>query len=172
MELQVGACSDPYPPIEQHLGLTRAVLTELKRQKRPICILTKSSLVTRDIDILRDYEAHCDVYVTIGTLDDSVSQRLEPGAPPPSERLKAVRALSEAGIDVVYVCNPWMPKTTDVEAAYSAKPREARMKVSRLTVSHAPDSSVLEHKYTQEEIDERYAEARRLFGERDGVEWE
>jgi hypothetical protein len=87
--LILGGCADPYPPIEKHLGLTRTILLELKRQKRPLGYFgTKSGLICRDIDVLTNYCVQCCVYISVCSLDDAVLRQLEPGAPPAKERLE------------------------------------------------------------------------------------
>ncbi len=108
--VNVSSSSDPYTPPEEKLGLTRRLL-ELLAGKFVVEIVTKSSLVARDVDLLS--KARSVVSVTITTLDASLAGRLEPGAPPPRERLRAMEKLSAAGVPVVLRLDPILPWLTD-----------------------------------------------------------
>jgi len=99
--------SDPYPRIEGEVGLTRETLKTLARSWCQIQIITKSTLVARDADILR--EAPATVALTITTDDDDIAKILEPNAPKPSERLKAVETLAKQGILVSVRIDPIIP---------------------------------------------------------------
>ncbi|MEM1654920.1 MAG: radical SAM protein [Nitrososphaerota archaeon] len=103
--------SDPYPPMEYGLELTRRCLNEFRRRNLRILVITKSDLVLRDLDILR--ALRCAVTLTITTLDDQLAGRLEPGAPPPSRRLHAVERLSSEGIRVGVRVDPIIPYIND-----------------------------------------------------------
>ena len=111
MPVMVSDCSDPYQPLEAELGLTRHCLEVLVEQGFPLLIVTKSNLVVRDIDVLT--RARCVVSMTITTLDVELARRLEPGAPNPSERLKALSKLSEAGIPITARVDPILPGLND-----------------------------------------------------------
>ena len=99
--------SDPYPRIEGEVGLTRETLKTLARNWCQIQIITKSTLVARDADILR--EAPATVALTITTDDDDIAKILEPNAPKPSERLKTVETLVKQGILVSVRIDPIIP---------------------------------------------------------------
>lgn len=103
--------SDPYPPMEYELELTRRCLKEFQKSNLRILIITKSDLVLRDVDLLRSLR--CAVTFTITTLDDNLASRLEPGAPPPSRRLYAVEMLSSEGIRVGVRIDPIIPHLND-----------------------------------------------------------
>ncbi len=103
--------SDPYPPMEQELGLTRSCLRILNQSNCRIQIITKSDLVTRDVDLLR--ERPSTVAVTLTTEDDEIAKKLEPHAPTPSERLKAVEMLVHKGIRVSARIDPIIPFVND-----------------------------------------------------------
>jgi DNA repair photolyase len=94
----VSTLTDPYQPIEAGEGLTRRGIQVLLQGNFKVSIQTKSPLVTRDIDILKSYVSHVDVGFTITILDPDVSRLIEPNAPPPAERIKALREVSRAGI--------------------------------------------------------------------------
>ncbi len=103
--------SDPYPPMELELQLTRQCLAEFQKKNLRILIITKSDLVTRDLDLLR--KLRCAVALTITTLDASLARRLEPNAPPPSRRLDAVEKLSSEGIKIGIRVDPIIPYLND-----------------------------------------------------------
>jgi len=109
--VELSSSSDPYPPIEIQLELTRKSLEVLGRNGFRILITTKSDIVVRDIDILLRYPSA--VMITITTLDQGVAKVLEPGAPPPDRRIEAVRKLSRAGIPVGIRIDPVIPMIND-----------------------------------------------------------
>ena len=89
--VNMSTSSDPYPHVEEKLGLTRKALELLRKYGFKVLITTKGTLFVRDVDLLKGSGA---VMVTITTLDDDLAKRLEPGAPPPSERLEAIAEAS------------------------------------------------------------------------------
>lgn len=103
--------SDPYPPMENELGLTRKCLEILSHSNCRIQIITKSTLVTRDTDLLREIPAT--VALTITTDDDSLAKRLEPNAPSSTERLKTVATFIGEGIPVLVRIDPIIPFVND-----------------------------------------------------------
>jgi len=98
--------SDPYPPIEKEKGITREILKIFRAHNLPVVIITKSDIVTRDVDILSSMNAV--VSITITTVDDEIAKLLEPNAPPPSKRLKALEKISEK-IPCVVRIDPIIP---------------------------------------------------------------
>jgi DNA repair photolyase len=109
--VSISNSSDPYPRLEQRLGLTRKCLKTLAESSCRLQIITKSDLVVRDIDILRRVPSV--VSVTILTEDDVLSSKLEPGAPVSSKRLEAVETLVKAGIPVTVRIDPLIPYLND-----------------------------------------------------------
>lgn len=109
--VSIANSSDPYPRLEAERGLTRECLQILCRQKCKIQIMTKSTIVRRDVDLLSKMPAT--VAITITTDDDEVSKVLEPNAPFPSERLKTVEALITKGIAVSVRVDPVIPFLND-----------------------------------------------------------
>lgn len=99
--------SDPYPPIEQELGLTRECLKTLSDSNCRIQIVTKSTIVARDADLLGD--AAATVAFTITTINDDLAKRIEPNAPTPRDRLKTVKLLTSRGIPVMVRIDPIIP---------------------------------------------------------------
>ena len=110
----VGTATDPYQPIEGHYKLTRASLAVLARAKTPAGIITKGPMVVRDIDVLRDLSnaAGCTVYMSVPTVDEDAWRTLEPGTASPLQRLRAVRALTDAGINAGVLMAPIVPGFT------------------------------------------------------------
>ena len=113
----MGAATDPYQPAEARYRLTREVLETLIEFRTPLSLLTKSTLIVRDIELLKrlDDRAGVTVAMSVGTLDDSVRQKLEPGTPPARSRLEILRRLSAAGIRTGVVAAPILPFLTDEE---------------------------------------------------------
>lgn len=115
--ITIGANTDPYQPIERVYRVTRSLLEVLQRYRHPLSIITKSAMVERDIDILgamaRDRLTH--VTISITSLNPDIKRTLEPRAASPQARLRAVRRLSEAGVDVSVMVAPVVPVLTDAE---------------------------------------------------------
>jgi DNA repair photolyase len=115
--ITLGANTDPYQPIERKLNLTRRLLDVLKEYNHPVCIVTKSALVQRDIDLLaamaRDRLAS--VAVSVTTLDRGLARRMEPRAATPERRLETIGALAAAGIPVAVLASPMIPSLNDAE---------------------------------------------------------
>ncbi len=115
----IGTVTDPYQPAEKKCEITRRCLELLLMHDFPVCIQTKSSLVLRDIDLLKRF-SNIDVGITLTTLDDSVRQKLEPGASSVEERLHTLSLLSKNNINTWVFLGPVMPYITDVEALIDA----------------------------------------------------
>jgi DNA repair photolyase len=110
-----GAMSDPYNPLEKKLELTRGALKLLNHHEFGLVIITKSSLIQRDIDILKEISRHSPVacILTITCAEDELSRKIEPCVAPSSERFTAVKALSEVGIYTGILLTPVLPFITD-----------------------------------------------------------
>lgn len=109
--------TDCYQPIERYLELTRACLGVLAEFRNPVAVITKSALVTRDIDLLRELSAvsAAHVWLSVTTLDPDLARRMEPRAPEPRRRLKAIEALVAAGVPTGCVVGPVIPGLNDAE---------------------------------------------------------
>jgi DNA repair photolyase len=119
----IGTATDPYQPAERRFRVTRGVLEVLaEREGMRVVIITKSPLVTRDVDVLGAIarRSSLTVHVSLVTLDRDLARRIEPRAPTPEARLRAVRRLSDAGIDVGVNVMPVLPGLTDAPAALDA----------------------------------------------------
>ena len=115
----LGTVTDPYQPAEEKYEITRRCLELLLMRDFPVCIQTKSSLVLRDIDLLKKF-SNIEVGITLTTLDDAVRKNLEPGASSIEERIRALKELRENGISTWVFLGPVMPHITDVEALIDA----------------------------------------------------
>ena len=113
----LGANTDPYQPTERKQGITRALLEVLAECQVPIGIITKSALVTRDVDILSIMAAKGLVHVSISltTLDHALARKLDPRASSPTSRLQAMQTLSQAGVPVAVFASPMIPAINDME---------------------------------------------------------
>jgi len=111
--------SDPYPNIEEKTGLTRNCLEILSQSTCKIQIITKSSLVTRDVDLLQKVPSI--VSLTITTDDDNIGKLMEPHAPQPSERLKTVKTLITNNIPTTVRIDPIIPFINDNTESLIAK---------------------------------------------------
>jgi DNA repair photolyase len=132
--------TDPYQPAERRLELTRRCLAVLAEFRNPVAVITKSFLVTRDVDLLAELARSeaASVVLSITTLDPELQRRMEPYAAPPSKRLAAIERLAEAGVPVGVNVAPVVPGLTDheapriLEAAAAAGARFAGRVVLRL----------------------------------------
>ncbi len=121
--LVIGTATDPYQPAERHFRLTRSVLETLADHAGlRIVIITKSALITRDIDVLRRLARHSrlTVHLSLITLDRDLARRLEPRAPTPDARIRALTRLAAAGIDTGINIMPVLPGITDSPAGIRA----------------------------------------------------
>jgi len=115
--VMISGNTDPYQPLEREYRVTRALLEVLQAYRHPVLIVTKSHLVTRDIDILRDMAADdlVSVGISLTTLDGQLARTLEPRAPSPARRLQAMRMLADAGVPISVLAAPMIPTLNDHE---------------------------------------------------------
>ncbi len=138
--------TDCYQPVERRLKLTRRCLEVLAEFRNPVGIVTKNSLVTRDIDLLSDLaRVHaCEVYLSVTSLDAELRAVMEPRTSPPAARLSTISKLAGAGIPVGVLVGPTIPGLTDHElpsilkAAAEAGARFAGYEMLRLPHAVAP----------------------------------
>jgi DNA repair photolyase len=144
--LAMSGVTDPYQPVERRLRLTRQCLEILAEFRNPVVIITKNHLVTRDIDLLAELARHqaAAVYLSVTTLDSHLARTMEPRTSPPSRRLAAIDALSQAGVPTGVLVAPVIPGLTDHElpaiiaAAAKAGARFAGYVPLRLPYAVAP----------------------------------
>jgi DNA repair photolyase len=115
--IALGANTDPYQPVERRFRITRSILEVLDRMNHPVGVVTKSALVTRDIDILSRMAERqlAKVAISVTTLDPKLARRMEPRAAAPAKRLETIRKLTEAGIPVTVLVAPIIPAINDHE---------------------------------------------------------
>jgi len=106
--------TDPYQPLERRYQLTRSCLKRLLHHDFPVSVMTKSSLILRDIDLLTRFTS-CEVGMTVITDDDGLRSFLEPKASPIDERLDALRRLADRGIVTYAFVGPIIPSLNDGE---------------------------------------------------------
>ncbi len=115
-EIAIGTATDPYQPIERRAEVTRSILEVLaQRSGHRIGLVTKSTLIERDIDLLRQIAARNELvlHITITTLDAELARKLEPRAPRPDLRFRTVERLRKAGLTAGVLCSPLLPGITD-----------------------------------------------------------
>lgn len=156
--IAMGTNTDPYQPIEREYAITRACLQVLSDADHPVAIVTKGTLIERDIDILSDMARRglVRVGISVTTLDARLSRLMEPRVPAPKRRLEIIRRLARAGIPVRVMASPMIPALTDPElerilaagkdaGARSASwimlrlPREVSPLVQEWLAQHYPD---------------------------------
>jgi DNA repair photolyase len=113
--IAMGTNTDPYQKAEGKYHLTRGIVGVLAEARNPFSILTKSTLVLRDLDVLTAAAARTEVRLnfSIGTLDREVWRLTEPGTPPPDKRVEAVRRLNDVGIPCGVLIAPILPGLSD-----------------------------------------------------------
>jgi DNA repair photolyase len=130
--LAMSTSSDPYPTVESELGLTRQCLKIISESSCRLQIFTKSDIVARDADLLE--EIPCTVALTITTDDDQLAGIIEPNAPSPSRRLKAVETLIAHGVPVIVRVDP-------VIATLNDNPTKLICTLAALGVKHITSST-------------------------------
>lgn len=140
--IALGTNTDAWQPVERWLRLSREILGVLHETRHPVSIITKSALITRDLDLLaamaKDRLVH--VMLSLTTLDPELSRRLEPRAAAPQARLKAVTKLAEAGIPVGVMFAPVIPGLNDHEMEKTlAAARDAGAMAAEYTLLRLPN---------------------------------
>ena len=143
--LAIGTATDCYQPVERELRLTRSVIELMHESRHAFSMVTKSSGVERDLDLLAPMAQQnlVAVYVTITTLDAELTRKLEPRGAAPHRRLRTIRTLAEHGIPVGVSLAPQIPFLTEdmeqvMEAAWEAGARSAFYHVLRLPWEVSP----------------------------------
>jgi DNA repair photolyase len=128
-EIAIGTATDPWQPIERRVRITRGILEVLAEYRGlRIGVVTKSTLIERDIDLLTRIAERSDLvlHITITTPNVELARILEPRAPRPDLRFRTVRRLRQAGLRTGILCSPLMPGITDTTEALDAMCRRAR----------------------------------------------
>lgn len=155
----ISSVTDPYQAVERKYMITRKILEKLKDSNLFISILTKSALVTRDIDLLK--QMRCEVGLTITSLNEGARELFEPGASPVKDRINALTQLRRAGIRTYIFFGPILPLITDrdldaiIETLEELEP--GSIYVDRLNLRNISQSKkfmeVLEKNYSKETAD-------------------
>ena len=119
----IGTATDPYQPAERRFRVTRGVLEVLAEHPGlSVVVITKSPLITRDIDLLTRIARHSElsIHISLITLDRDLARKIEPRAPTPDSRVRALARLRSAGIDAGINCMPVLPGITDDPRALEA----------------------------------------------------
>jgi DNA repair photolyase len=127
-QVVVGTATDPYQPAEGHYRLTRGAIEALGEARTPIGLITRGPLIVRDVDVLVEASRRAKVGITfsIPTLDRDVWRRTEPGTAPPRQRLRAIRALIDAGVEASVGMAPILPGLSDDPVGMAEVIRAAR----------------------------------------------
>jgi DNA repair photolyase len=127
-QIALGTATDPYQPLERKLGLTRSLLEVFVRHSGfRLGIVSKSTLVTRDIDLLTEIgkRNQLTIHLTVTTMNAKLARVLEPRAPRPDLRIAALRQLRDAGLRAGVLCSPLMPGITDSASSIRGVARAA-----------------------------------------------
>ena len=144
--IAIGTNTDPYQPIEREWRIMRQILEVLHKANHPVAIVTKSALITRDLDILSDMAAKglAKVGISVTTLDRKLALTMEPRASTPTKRLEAIKALKDAGVPTAVMVAPIIPALNDheieriLDAGHAAGAREASYVLLRLPLEVSP----------------------------------
>lgn len=144
--IAIGTNTDPYQPIEREWRIMRQILEVLYKANHPVAIVTKSALITRDLDILSDMAAKglAKVGISVTTLDRKLARTMEPRASTPTKRLEAIKALNDAGVPTAVMVAPIIPALNDheieriLDAGHAAGAREASYVLLRLPLEVSP----------------------------------
>ena len=163
----IGTATDPYQPIEGRYRLTRSCLEALCSRGNPISLVTKGTLVLRDIDVLSELakKAECTVCFSITTLDDSLRSRLEPGTPPSRKRLMVMEKLAASGVRAGVILAPVIPGVTDSVGNLEEVVREAAQHGARFLSSNTLFLKEGTRDYFLEFLRRDYPSLMRSYGE-------
>lgn len=127
-EVHIGTATDPYQPAEGAYRITRQILEALVEFRTPASIVTRSTMIVRDKDVLIEMARGpgATVCFSITTMDASLSRELEPNAPPPLRRLEVLRELADAGVETAVLLAPVIPGITDAPKQLEEVVRAAR----------------------------------------------
>ncbi len=127
-QVALGTATDPYQPLERKQGVTRSLLEAFARESGlSLGIVTKSTLILRDLDLLKEIAGRnkVTVHITVTTMNTRLARVLEPRAPRPDLRIEAVAAIRQAGLRVGVICSPLMPGINDSRSSITAVAKAA-----------------------------------------------
>jgi DNA repair photolyase len=170
--ISMGTNTDPYQRCEGKYHLTQGILEALIERSNPFSILTKSTLVLRDIDLLAEASQRTEVSVnlSIGTLDDHVWRTTEPGTPHPRQRIKAVEALNNAGVKCGVLIGPVLPGLSDnpgqIEAVVAASKAAGARSISSVLLHLGRGTKEVFYERLGESHPELLPMYERMYGDR------
>jgi len=127
--------TDPYTEIESRLGLTRKAIEFFMNAGQPFSIITRGTIIEKDIDLLLSHGEKCDVSFSLPIADEKYLDKYEPHLPPLKDRIRAIFETHKAGIKTTVRICPWIPGITDVELILSLLPDDVEVLVSPLYLS-------------------------------------
>jgi DNA repair photolyase len=157
--ITIGANTDPYQPVERELKVTRGLLEVLERTRHPLSLITKGTLILRDLDLLRSLarEQLVNVFVSITSLDAELKRTLEPRAASPAARLRVVKELVAAGVPTGVLVAPIIPAVNDceVEAIVAAVAAQGAIKAGYVLLRLPHELKALFRQWLDEHLPDR-----------------
>ncbi len=166
----LGSMNDPYMPVEKEFGLTAQALEVIAEFRFPIHIITKSDLVLKDLQIIKKInKVYAAVSFTVTTADDELAKIIEPAAPSPSERFRAMKMLSDNGILSGVVMMPILPFIEDNEENISNILKQAhKSKAKYIIPSFGMTLRNRQREYYYKKLDKHFPGLRRKYIEKFG----
>lgn len=175
--IAIGTATDPYQPAEKQFGVTRSLLEAFTAvEGLNLSITTKSPLVVKDLDLLAELDRKhaVEIHISITTVDRELARKLDPKAPDPQARLRAVERLAEAGIAVTVNCMPVMPGINDseyeLEPLFEAAAAAGAIDVHQQALSLKPASRAKFFPWLKEEFPHLLGMYQRLYARTDYLE--
>ncbi|HEY3627473.1 MAG TPA: radical SAM protein [Terracidiphilus sp.] len=170
-EIALGTATDPYQPLERTQRVTRSLLEVFARKRGfGLGIVTKSTLITRDIDLLQEIAKRhkLTLHLTVTTMSTRLARLLEPRAPRPDLRIRALARLRQAGIRAGVLCSPLMPGITDSRNSIGAVAKAAAEAGAQFFAAGAlflkPCSQPTFFRFVREHFPEKVADYERRYG--------
>ncbi len=154
----IGTATDPYQPIEGHSKLTRQAAALLAAASTPFSVVTKGPMIVRDLDVFQDATrgAGCDVFVSVPTVDEAAWPRLEPGAAPPLQRLRAIAQLTTAGVSTGVLMMPLVAGISTSRSSIERTLRAIRDSGARFVGANVARFDPVVREYFFEFLDREY----------------
>lgn len=168
----LGAFSDAYPKAEARYKITREILLLLEKASRPIVIVTKGTTIIRDLDILKAMGENVLVQISVASLDDATSRKMEPGVAPASERISMLLQLHREGVPVEVNALPWIPDVSNLEELLQLIPADVLVNVSPLsTPVYSDQRRLLGRIFKDKDVIQRYLAERDRIGPHPQLSW-
>jgi DNA repair photolyase len=173
--ITIGANTDPYQPIERDLRVTRSLLEVMERTRHPVSLISKGTMILRDLDLLSSLSRDrlVNVFISVTTLDSELKRKLEPRTASPAARLRVVRELSAAGIPTGVLAAPMIPAVNDfeLERIIAAAAAAGAFRVGYVLLRLPHELKVLFRQWLDEHMPDRAEHVMSLVrGTRDGLE--